>query len=213
MLLTLIRHAEINGDPFCRPARPVSGCLSARGVQQASAGAALLKNVRYDRVFSSPYGRALQTAEILFADRGIPFDIVPALHEWLPAPEAEQVDAIPGTPERHAEETWKTPAGEGCFDMYARIVPAFLAAWAAAGVHPRHGGYVPVTGAEDLNVAVVAHGGSLNVLLSFLLRVHPFPVGSFNFCHVGMAHLRFSPTREVYHPRLLLGAVPPELPA
>lgn len=206
MLLSLIRHGEMAGEPFCRPARPVSGCLSDKGQRQAQATAAALREIRYDHVLSSPYGRALQTAEIVFAGRGIPIDTLPGLHEWLPDPQgaAAEATAIPVQDRLYAEDTWKTPAGEGCFDMYARVVPPLYQALGQLGVQRRHGGFVAAPGAEDKQLAIVAHGGSLNVALSAILGLPPFPVGAFSFGLAGVAHLRFTRFRDVWYPALQL---------
>ncbi len=62
--ILLVRHGHSAGDPFTTPARPVHGYLAEPlGVQQAQATADALKKTRIDVAFSSPYGRALQTAE------------------------------------------------------------------------------------------------------------------------------------------------------
>lgn len=216
MNLLLIRHGQMAGDPYACPSRPVSGCLSPGGVAQAMVLREALASTRVDAALSSPYGRALQTAEIAFADRGVPITVVPGLEEWQPSPALraatstvlEAMQARDG--ERYAEETWKTDLGEGTFDVYARVVPAALAALAALGWRHRMGAWVPEAGTESRTVAVVAHGGSLSVLLAFLLGVAPFPVGRFGFAPTGMASIVFVERRGLYHPVLSL---PPPVPA
>jgi broad specificity phosphatase PhoE len=213
MRIYLVRHGEMAGDPYARPARPVIGCLSARGVQQARATAQALSGARLDVALSSPYGRALQTAEIVMTGHsGAAVRIIDAFHEWLPAPE---VRALTSTEfgamqqrdrERYAEETWKTEQGEGAFDMYARVVPALLAGLASLGLHHRMGAWQADAGAEELGVAIVAHGGSLNVMLAFLLGVPPFPVGCFAFDMAGCAEIGFSVRRGLHYPVLRLPA-------
>jgi broad specificity phosphatase PhoE len=209
MQILLIRHGEMAGAPFAQPARPVSGCLSKTGIAQAEAARERLASWPCDRVFTSPYGRAVQTSEILFAQRGVHIEALPFLHEWLPNPEGEAAGAtaIPIEDRLYAEETWQTEAGEGCFEMYSRIGPPFLKALATQGIHRLHGGYVPEPGAEERKIAVVAHGGSLNVLLSFLLGVPPTPVGLFTFDLTGTACIEFQRFRDVYYPRLRIMAV------
>lgn len=210
MRLTLIRHGEMAGDPFVRPKRPVSGCLTERGIGQAKAAAASLKDMHFDHAFSSPYGRSLQTAEIVVGDRGVPITVIDELHEWLPNRDLED---LPGTKheeieeqsrEAYAEETWKTDRGEGCYEMYARIIPPLLKALSELGIHHRMGGYVPEESARELSIAVFAHGGSLAVLLSFLLGMRPFPIGSFSFQLTGVAKLTFKEQRGIYYPKLML---------
>ncbi len=214
MRLTLIRHGHMAGDPFLCPERPVSGCLSEDcGVIQAEETAAALKDETYDYAFSSPYGRALQTAEIVLAGRDMDIRILPYMHEWLPNRELEK---IPSTAfeaiqrdagNTYAEETWKTEMGEGYFDMCARIIPSFLKELSTIGWHSRMGGFVPEPQARSLSAVVFAHGGSLGVLLGFLLGVRPFPVGSFAFEHTGIAVIDFAERHGIYYPQLVLPAL------
>ncbi|CAI6051553.1 histidine phosphatase family protein [Cohnella sp. JJ-181] len=214
MRLTLIRHGHMAGDPFICPERPVAGCLSDDcGILQAEATAEALKNERYDYAFSSPYGRALQTAEIVLDGRDVDIQILPFLYEWMPNRELEK---IPSTAfeemqrqagDAYAEETWKTDMGEGYYDMCARIIPPFLKELAKIGLHSRMGGFVPEAHAHSLSAAVFAHGGSLSVLLGFLLGVRPFPVGSFSFEHTGVAVIDFAERKGIYYPQLVLPAL------
>ena len=198
------------GDPFCEPASPVTGCLSPEGIAQAEALGRALAGTPIDAVFSSPYGRAVETAERALSGRGLEVVRVPGLQEWTPSPafrdatptEAAAMNARDAG--RWAEETWKTELGEGAFDVYARVVPALLGALASVGWHARQGGWVPDPGAEGKTVVLFAHGGSLNAALSFLLGVRPFPVGSFSFRHCGVATIEFQGRRGVFHPALAI---------
>jgi broad specificity phosphatase PhoE len=214
MILTLIRHGEMTGDPFAKPPRPVRGCLTeSRGIPQAEATRDALARVPFDAVLCSSYGRALQTAEILFASRGIPIKAVDFLREWDPTEEvkaleeAEFQECMARLGNLYVEETWRTGIGEGKLDLYARIIPPFLEELALLGVRARHGGYVPDPGAEKRSIAVVAHGGSLGVLMEFLLGRSMLPFGGFGFSHTGTAVLRFSAHRGVYHPWLWIPAL------
>jgi broad specificity phosphatase PhoE len=90
--------------------------------------------------------------------------------------------------------------------MYARIIPPFLAELATLGARARHGGFILDDDAADKTVAVFAHGGSLNVILAHLLRVPPFPVGSFSFALTGVASLVFTPHGGVAYPVLAIPA-------
>ena len=211
MKIYLIRHGEMAGDPFITPEQPVTGSLSeVKGIPQAKQLAEAVKKIKIDKAFSSPFGRALQTAEIALKDRNIPINILPYMYEWMPN---RSLDKIPSTEfeeihkkwgNAYPEETWKTDLGEGTFDMYARICPPFLTTLATLGVHARHGGYVLDKPAEDLSIAVFAHGGSLNTLLSFLLDIRPFPVGKFSFTLTGVAEINFTERKGVYYPELVI---------
>lgn len=212
MKLLLIRHGKMAGDPYACPERRVRGCLSVEGVAQAEVLCRALREERIDAALSSPYGRALETAERTLAGREVPITTVPGLQEWLPAEavrsltstEFEAMQARDG--ERYAEETWKTEQGEGTYDMYARIVPPLLESLAAQGWHHRQGGWTADPGTEARTVAIFAHGGSLNIMLAFLLGVMPFPVGRFSFELTGVAHLPFVERHGLYYPTLRLAA-------
>jgi broad specificity phosphatase PhoE len=208
MKLLLIRHAKMAGDPYATPPSPVTGCLAKEGIAQAEALAAELADIPIDTALASPYGRAVETAECALAGRGIPIVRVPGLEEWMPsdafrnAVSTEAEAMLTRDCDRFAEETWKTDLGEGAYDLLARTVPALLDALAQEGWHNRLGGWVPDTGTESKTIAVFAHGGSLNAMLSFLLGVRPFPVGSFSFSYCGMAMVDFTERRGIYYPCL-----------
>ncbi|WP_438449249.1 histidine phosphatase family protein [Gorillibacterium sp. sgz5001074] len=214
MKITFIRHGQMAGDPFVCPERPVRGCLSeAYGVLQAKATAEALKHKIYTHAFSSPYGRALQTAEIVLAGRDTDLRVLPFLYEWMPNRELEKLPStVHEEMERqagdaYAEETWKTELGEGYYDMCARIIPPFLKELGGLGVHGRMGGFVLEERARELSLAVFAHGGTLGVLLGFLLGVRPFPVSSFSFELTGVAELDFTERKGIAYPRLIIPAL------
>ncbi len=211
--ILLVRHGHAAGDPFAMPTPPVHGYLAEPlGVEQAKATAAALKEARIDVAFSSPYGRALQTAQIVLAGRNVPLHVLPALREWTPNP---ALDKLPSATreqverqarELYAEETWKTELGEGTYEMYARVVPPFLAELEKLGLHSRMGGFVIDERARGLSVAVFAHGGSLDVLLSHLLGLRPFPVGAFTFEETGLAVVELPEQHGIAHARLVIRA-------
>ena len=210
MKLLLIRHAKMAGDPYATPPSPVTGCLANEGIAQSEALAAALAEIPIDIALTSPYGRAVETAERALAGRGIPLVRVPGLEEWMPsdsfrnAVSTEAQAMLARDRDRFAEETWKTELGEGAYDLLARVVHALLGALAREGWHNRAGGWVPDTGSESKTIAIFAHGGSLNAALSFLLGVRPFPIGSFSFQYCGVATVAFTERRGVYYPCLLM---------
>jgi broad specificity phosphatase PhoE len=210
MKLYLIRHGRMAGDPHCRPESPVTGSLSQDGVAQAERLGKALGNERIDAAFSSPYGRALQTAEIALSGRDLVIQRVPGIEEWKPefalrnATSTVYEEILRRDRDLYAEETWKTEQGEGTFDVYARVVPAFLKAMADFGWHHRMGGWVVDAGKGDCGVAVFAHGGSLSVLLAFILGVAPFPIGRFSFELTGVAKIDFVERHGLFYPTLFL---------
>lgn len=209
MKLVLIRHGEMQGDPWCRPQRPVSNCLSARGVAQAEAAARALAGRRWHAVFSSPLGRALQTAEIV-CGRNTAIQLLPPLEEWQPnpalvnAPSTVWEEMMRRDADRPLDMMWQTDAGEGTYAFCSRVVPGVLATLDALGCHPRYGGYVIEPALADAEVAMVAHGGSLGTLLTHLLGMRPSPSSAFGFRLAGMAELDFVHRAGVWHPQLVL---------
>ena len=89
--------------------------------------------------------------------------------------------------------------------MYARIGPPFLKELAGLGIHHRMGGFVLDERARNLSIAVFSHGGTLNVLLSFILGIPPFPFASFGFELTGVATVRFTERRGIFYPLLTVG--------
>lgn len=208
MKLFLIRHGETAGNPFSEPQRPVSGFLSEQGIRQAKRVHNYLADKEIRIAFSSPFGRALQTAEIALAGKDTPIRILSGLREWMPNPELSQ---LPSTEHERIlarnrnlapEEEWKTPLGEGCFDLYARVVPAFLAALRETGIRPGRGGYLATARASRCSAAFFAHGGSLGILLSFLMGMRPFPLNPFLFELGGICEVTFLERKHVYYPTL-----------
>lgn len=212
MTLYMIRHGEMAGDPFVRPTRPVSGSLSQLGLDQAEATRNAFADIDVRAVFSSPFGRALQTAEVVFGSHDIEIVVRDYLHEMMPNEHvrametAEWLETMKVHHERPADETWNSHIGENKLDMLARIVPPFLQDLESIGLHPRHGGFVIDQDATDGAAVFVAHGGSLGVVLDFLLTKHLSPVSSFTFEHTGVARIELVLRGGVAYPQLHLPA-------
>ena len=210
MKIILIRHGESAGDPFACPQPPVKNFLTRTGMEQAERLRETLSKIEIGAAFSSPYGRALQTAAIVMKDRNVEINTFDFLKEWdvNPAfkefPSAE-FDAIMNSCQTcDIEETWKTELGEGTFELYARICPPFLAELKKLGVHAGAGGFRIEPQAEDLNLAVFAHGGSLAVLLSFITETRPFPLSRFAFQLAAPAVIEFVKHKATYYPQLVI---------
>ena len=202
----------MQGDPYACPPPPVHGCLSARGAAQALRAQHALAGTRIDAALVSPYGRAAETAQTILQGRAITPRICDFLREWLPngalhdLPAEQHAEITHRHENTYVEEQWKTELGEGCFDMYARICPPFLAALRVHGIHRRMGGFVLDPAALDTHILVVAHGGTLNVLLCFLLGLPPFPLGQFAFELTGLATLVFVGRMGIFYPQLVIPA-------
>ena len=87
-LFYLIRHGEPTYDHmlengfwgFGRDFAP----LTEKGKQQAEVTAKDIRLKDAEIIVSSPYTRALQTAQIISRETGIPVEVEIALHEWIP---------------------------------------------------------------------------------------------------------------------------------
>ena len=66
-------------------ARPHDPPLTSLGMQQAAATAEGLKGQRVDIVYTSPFLRCVQTAQVIADALGVPLRIEPGLCEWLNA--------------------------------------------------------------------------------------------------------------------------------
>ena len=212
MEILLIRHGQSAGDPFAEPEPPADGFLSALGCEQARALGRKLQGEKVDLVWASTYGRAILTAHLALDGRQVPMTRFPFLREWFPNHEKAKEDATQweiinaAAADYFAEQTWKTDLGEGCLEMLARVGPAFLKELDKIGIHARHGGYAIDEKAQDLKLAVFAHGGSLGALLGFLLAMPPFPVSRFTYELTGVARIRMQRQRDVWYPQLVIAA-------
>jgi probable phosphoglycerate mutase len=160
MDLLLIRHAEpVRIAPGEGGGRPVDPDLTARGRDEAERLAAWLSGEKIDAVISSPLRRARRTAEPLARAQGLDLEIRPDLIEYdanadhyIPAEElkAERDSRW----QAMLEGRWEEFGGEPPDQFRARIVPCL------DGIIARFPGG---------RVAVVCHGGVINVYLGDLL--------------------------------------------
>jgi len=210
MDVLLIRHANMAGDPQGYYSPPVQGCLSPQGEAQAAALARRLDGARIDAIYSSPLGRAVQTAQALALPRGLRMAILPWLVEWLPAPALQKGDparfeeTLKAAARLRPEESWKTAAGEGVFEMANRIVPGWLDLLARHGVRAGHGGYLLPDEAAQLRLAVVSHGATLGVLLSHILGIPMQPFPPLHLKETACATIEFVRRADVWYPALRL---------
>lgn len=208
-----IRHGNMAGDPHARCQPPVAGCLSPKGEQQASNLGRQLDHVLFDEVLVSSLGRAIQTAQSLKRADGVELQVRDWLMEWRPAEVAGEhtsaarfeelvVDSAHGMP----EQAWQTSAGEGTLTMAARIIPGWIADMDRIGVRAGHGGYLLDRPEDARRIAVVAHGGSLGMLLAFILGVPVQPYPPILFEETGLAVVRLIRRGDVWYPSLVIPA-------
>ena len=160
MDLLLIRHAEpVRIAPSEGGGGPVDPELTERGRDEAERLAAWLAGERVDAVFSSPLRRARETAEPLGRAHDLEVEVDGDLMEYdaradhyIPAEELKA--ERDGRWQAMLEGRWEDFGGEHPDEFRARIVPRLDA---IVGQFP--GG----------RVAVVCHGGVINVYVGALL--------------------------------------------
>lgn len=212
--LLMIRHGEAAGDVYAYCAPPVEGYLSSTGVEQAAKLGQAMADVHIDRVYCSSMGRAIQTAQSLPRPDGEPLRVMDWLREWAPTEtkdDARHEKLRAAAAQLPVEQLWKTPVGEGTLELAQRVILGFQELLAELGLEARHGGFVPTTNAPTTEpgsythtVALVAHGGSLGRLLSWLMGVPITPKPPITFELTGLAEVTFEHRLGVFYPRLYL---------
>lgn len=208
MQVYLVRHGNMAGDPHRYFTPPVEGCLSETGQAQAAQLGKALAGIRFDAIYASPLGRAIQTAQAFADPQGITIQTLPWLIEWRPAHimnggnDANYEAMLKAGSLLRPEESWKTADGEGTFEMAHRIVPGWLEVLGRHGIRAGHGGYL-FSGEEDnQRIALVAHGGSLCLLLAFILGIPVQPYAPIQFTETGVAVIDFVKRWDVWYPAL-----------
>ncbi|MBP3427022.1 MAG: histidine phosphatase family protein [Clostridia bacterium] len=162
-------------------------CLTPLGHRQARAAAERLKGEGIERIFSSPMGRARETAAYTAQALGLEVTALDFMHEirW---------GAVDGEPIAHDGHPWNTAldmvgaqedllrpdwADRPPFDRnratgYAKMIAREMDDFMASLGYAREGLYYRVTGQPYGTVAVFSHGGSSSAMLSRLFNL-PFP--------------------------------------
>jgi len=201
MLLYIIRH----GDPDY-----ANDCLTAKGRIQAEALAVRFKDVKFDRIYSSPMGRARQTAEPTCRTHGMEYTV----ENWTSENEAWKDFSIPRAdgkgntwafeavssetrltdPAILAGKHWTEADYLKCVDAkagYKRIVDASDEFLARQG-YVREGSLYRAERPNDERIAVFCHEGFGSLWLSHLLSIpHHVLYSSLEITHTGVTILRF----------------------
>ena len=149
MQLVLIRHARPTRDDGANG--PADPGLSPVGQQQAAALADWLGTESFDAIYSSPMRRALETAAPLAERLGIKVTAEPDIAEY----DAGAASYIPIEELKAAGDPRWMELPDDIPGFQARVVEAVERIVSAHG---------------SGNVAVVCHGGVVNVFLSWVLK-------------------------------------------
>ena len=176
MKLILIRHAL--PERVENAGGPADPGLTRVGREQALRLARWLAGEQIDHIASSPKLRAVQTAEPLADGRGLDIEIVPGFSEidsgsttYIPY---EQMQRENHEILRHLRNGRWEEAGYSDPELFRRGVAAAFADW-----EPQQ---------ADRTVAVVAHSGTINALVSHLLGIEE--VFFLSLEYTGMCRLR-----------------------
>lgn len=181
MRLIFVRH----GEPDYK-----NDCLTENGREQAQATARRLKGEGIKAIYSSPMGRARETASYTAREYGLDIRVLDFMHEidWGDRPgstEKLEYDGHPWTlayrllteqPNCAWNSRWMDHPyfrDNVCMDYYEKVsngIDGFLAEYGLE----RHKGLYRCGKACDDTIALFAHGGSGAILFSHLLNL-PFP--------------------------------------
>ena len=205
MRILFVRHGEPDYD---------HDCLTETGRRQAEAAAVRLQDEGICEIFSSPNGRAKETADCTARLLGLPVTVLPWMREISWGGEGIPYDGHPWTvsDEMMREEAdlsrWREhPYFRGnvasrCYDLISEAFDRFMDAHGYA----RHGTRYLCRKDNNDSIAVFSHGGSGACVLSHLMDL-PFPfvcsVMPYDYTSVIILDFPSVPDRIVF-PRLEL---------
>jgi len=172
LTLLLTRHGHTDkSEPEQYLGQRLAASLTERGRHDAQALAARLEGVLIDRIVTSPLGRAVETAHILAAERGLAVEPDDRLTEldygvWEGLT-LDQINArFPGEYERYEHDPAEhaVGGGESGREVAARLGKMIeeLLDWAAAEAR---------AGADGRTCLLVGHSSVNRILLAMLLGV------------------------------------------
>lgn len=184
MRLIFVRHGEPNYE---------KDCLTENGKKQAAQAADRLKDEVIKKIYSSPMGRAKETASYTAKEHGIDVNILDFMHEidWGTVKEKEGTKeelpydghpwtiayrVLTDTPDYVGKDNWTDHdffKNNRCMDYYSKISDNFDALLKEYGLVRKDGLYECVEENND-TIALFAHGGSGSIMFSHVLSL-PFP--------------------------------------
>jgi probable phosphoglycerate mutase len=180
--LVLVRHAQPMWEPGGRAVDNPE--LTELGLQQANRLAEWLSGEHFDAFYCSPLLRCRQTAAPLEALWRRSCTILSWLEEIrLPTlegqPSAQVHEFLAQVRARDLEDWWEgAPGGESFRHFHERVVGGLeplLTRDHRAELHSEASYRLWQVPSESERILVVAHGGTIAVMLSFLLGIEPVP--------------------------------------
>ena len=194
MFLYIIRH----GEPDYK-----TDTLTELGIKQAQLLSERFTSIKFDRIFSSPLGRAKQTAMPTCIKQNKSFEELPWLSE-NPAYDAMAADidgkidwwfSVQNTKIRTPEgvKKYATSQTQIFCDSIAFSFDNLLSELG----YEKSGNVYKITANKYENIAFFCHDGISRILLSYALLI-PFHIfcGSFSIPHTGVTVLNFASTND-----------------
>ncbi len=163
MNVFFIRHGETYANAEKKFAGFWDVSLNENGKKQAASVGERLSNVKINKIYASDLVRAHDTAKAIAAHHQLEVQLEPRLREmnfgdWEQKSFSDLRKESPDAMEKwiNAYDTFKVPGGESVSELYHRASAAYDAIIGAHDIN------------SDENVAIVAHGGVIQALLSHL---------------------------------------------
>ena len=213
MRLLFIRH----GEPDYK-----NDCLTENGKVQAQATAKRLAKEKIKAIYSSPMGRARETASYTASEHGLGIQILDFMHEidWGSTPglsDKLEYEGHPWTlafkllteqPVYVSSQSWPEHhyfKDNACMEYYRKISKEFDGFLANFGLVRQEGLYRCDKYSEDC-IALFAHGGSGAIMFSHVLNLpFPFVLTSMPYGVCSVSSIEFKPqSGDLIIPRLEL---------
>ncbi len=128
MKIYITRHGETQWNSERRMQGRKNSSLTPKGMEDAEKLKERLASVDFDKIYASPLGRAMETAEIIKGDRNLPVETLPDFMEmsfgqWE-GRKVEEIEAVYGQKYRNfweAPEKYEPMGGESFPQMLKRI--------------------------------------------------------------------------------------------
>lgn len=178
--LFLIRHGQCAANVQNLFVGHLDDKLTDDGTAQAALLHRTLKKMQIavDAVFTSTALRAIQTAKIVFPDQALQSDS--RLLEVNAGSLAAKKNSPPINYQDYLHRVF--PEGESYSDMYRRVCEWFHS----------------IVFEPGKKIAIVAHGGSLCMLMLHILHDHPGHFPLFQLDNASMTHIVTTPDRNKY---------------
>lgn len=161
MKLFVVRHGQTVWNKEKKMQGSGDSSLTELGILEARKLGEAIRNIEFDRIYTSPLGRTLQTTEFIRGDRDIPVQIIDELQEMnFGIIEGKELSLVEEKYGDMINNLWNNPvdyrndSGENFEDVYKRVGVAM--------------DKITSNGDREENVLVITHGVIISVLFSWI---------------------------------------------